>query len=79
MIDNEAIINAKYRNARLEENFLFREEDYEWELGKEVINKAVLDSEKYFKAPVQVMTCYGIPIRINMENPDKIELWKKVK
>ena len=68
-------IFAKYNRAR-HDDMLFKCEDYEWEFGAMV----AYDFQRDFMVRQdEVMTCYGIPIRVNFDDEWKIELWKKVK
>lgn len=69
------IIYDKYILARYEdENFIC--EEYEWEIGAMLVYQI---PELCERSDDETATIYGIRVRLNHYNPNKIELWRKVK
>lgn len=53
--------------------------NYEFELGKKVINLLKDKFNVDYKDATLEQKLMGIPIRINVVNPDAIHLWKEIK
>ena len=72
-----SIIYRKCCDARADDK-MWDESNYEWEIGYNAV-MIIKDGDKRLFYFDERETCYGINVRINFENPNKIELWKKVK
>lgn len=69
------IIYDKYILARANDE-IFNFEDYEWEIGAMLAYQIPRLCER---SDDEMVTIYGIRVRLNHYNPNKIELWRKVK
>ena len=53
--------------------------NYEWELGKRVL--ATLEKDMLYNTAsyMEIKYLMGIPVRINVVNPECIKLWREIK
>ena len=54
-------------------------QEYEWELGIDVLRTLVVEYMKIMNDPTQAPKLMGYPVRVNTSNPWVINLWKRVK
>ena len=76
-------INELYENTKrccYVNNKIFNVEDYEWELGIDVMKTLIASYHANIIencATDSYHTAFGIKIRINVENGEVIKLWKE--
>ena len=54
-------------------------QEYEWELGVDVLRTLTDEYMKIMNDPTTMSTLMGYPVRVNTSNPWVINLWKRVK
>ena len=77
-IDYWEIANVLRGEAEYQD-FKYGSTELEWELGYEVITYFLDSLELRVYSDDTVKTFMGIPIRVNMVNPQCIKLWREVK
>ena len=74
----EEVMSALYNKLHEKTDHMFNELDYKWVMGRRVYYDVTAPLIGIIKDPECMKTLYGIPISIDMEKDNKIELWENI-
>ncbi len=78
-LDHIRMLLALAEDKRESQGFPFKEEDYKWVLGANVISDlSKLAHYSYVVYPDCPRTVFGIIAEIDYQNPDNVQLWENI-
>ena len=74
----QEVLSALYNKLHEKTDHMFNELDYQWVLGKRVYHDVTAPLKGVISDPTAMNTLFGIPVSVDMEKDNKIELWENI-
>ena len=78
--DNISIMNQLHciRCGALKNDKAFKEDNYKWCLGVDVINDIDIATNTINNLPIEKRILFGIVVEVDYQHPCRMELWKNI-